>query len=317
MFVNNKISSLPMFLAEREMMGSAEQVGAKVKELRERQSLSVAELARRAKMHRSHIQRIEDGTFGYPRPQTIAKLAMALNCDVDELTGRLPLRQVTPYESNPTYRRLIDMLEAVLETDRAEVIRHALWTLGRIRTERPQSEPVIMDNILPFPSGANEDGDFPPPPVAPEEFIEKDTDAPRPLHAWIRPVDAEGAAGAPRQSDDWLIPTTQLLNSLQEVRDDRVKVVKIFGSSMHPILRNGWKVLLDPAKSLFKPGKIVMVYIRDEGTTIGLLAEESQQFKIVKRNAEYGGPMEIPLRAGEWYPVGTVTTIVEAPVEIE
>jgi hypothetical protein len=86
---------------------------------------------------------------------------------------------------------------------------------------------------------------------------------------------------------------------------------------MYPILRNGWKVLFDPSRSLFQPGKIVIVYLKDEGTTIGLLAKSGDQFKIVKRNPNYGGPPEIPLRAGEWYPVGTVTTIVEAPVEIE
>lgn len=39
--------------------------------------------------------------------------------------------------------------------------------------------------------------------------------------------------------------------------------------------------------------------------------------RLVNRNPDYGGPTEIPLRESEWYPVGTVTTIVEARIEIE
>ena len=232
--------------------------------------------------------------------------------------GREALVHVTPYESNADYRELIDALEAMPEADRIELMRFALWTAERVRGPvAAVGEPVSLDNVINFPSYSDADGDFPFPPIPEEQWIERDTDIPRPLHAWIRPVDAEAAAGPPRNPDDVIIPAAQLLNSLREVRDDRVKVVKVFGDSMYPVLRNGWKVLLDPARSLFQPGKIVMVYLRDEGTTIGLLAKQGESFKIVKRNPNYGGPVEIPLTAGEWYPIGTVTTIVEAPVEIE
>jgi transcriptional regulator with XRE-family HTH domain len=302
------------------MAGTARRaVGENLKRLREIRGWSQAELARRARMDRAHVARIEDGSYKSPRPENLEKLAQALNCDVDEITGREPIRSVTPYESNPTYRQLLDMLERLTEVDRSEIVRHAIWSASRLAADVGIAErPLILaNNVISFPTRADGDGDFPPPPIAPDEWIEKDADRPRELHAWVRPVDAEAAAGPPRNPDDVIIPSAQLLNSLREVRDDRVKVVKIFGDSMHPVLRNGWKVLLDPARSLFSPGKIVMVYLKDEGTTVGLLAKHGDAFKIVKRNPNYGGPVEIPLKSGEWYPIGTITTIVEAPVEIE
>jgi hypothetical protein len=51
-----------------------------------------------------------------------------------------------------------------------------------------------------------------------------------------------------------------------------------------------------------------MVYLKDEGSTIALLAKSGDSMNIVKRDPEYGGPAEILPRAGQWYPVGTVTT---------
>lgn len=273
--------------------------------------ITQVELARLALMDRSQVNGLENGTArSYPKPETLAKIARVLNREVDELTGKVTLRQATPYETNPTYRRLIDLLEAVELADRDQIVSHALWASERARPR------VASTNLRLFPSSA-EENDFPPLPDDIGRLIEKDTDTPRPLHAWIVPIDAEAAAGLPRQEDDWLIPTTQLLNSVREVRDDRTKVVKVFGDSMHPTLRNGWKVLLDPSRALFQPGKIVVVYIRDEGTTMGVLARSGERFWIQKRNLDYGGPSEIPLREGEWYPVGTVTTIVEAPVVVE
>jgi len=281
--------------------------GGKVRERRLSMRLTQAEVARRAHLSEKRYQDIERGLNTSIR--SLRQVARALECEIEELTGRESIRQITPYESNPRYRLMIDMLETVDDSERDEILDHAIWSAERARPRLPSS------NLVLFPTRAGEDGDFPPPPI--DRWIEKDTDVPRPLHAWVTPIDASVAAGVPIAPDDWLIPTTQLLNSLRELRDDRVKVVKIFGHSMHPTLRNGWKVLLDPSRSLFQPGKIVMVYIRDEGTTIGLLATSGEEFKIVKRNPDYGGPPEIPLLAGEWYPVGTVTTIVEAPVEVE
>jgi transcriptional regulator with XRE-family HTH domain len=258
----------------------------------------------------------------------LAVLANYLGVMVSDLLEDKPLpREATPYERNAAYRHLINSLEQVSEADREEVIRQALWVVARIRVSALPTIVPLAENVIAFPTQPDDSGDFPPPPIEPSDFIEKDTDYPRPLHTWVLEV-PEVAAGPPRH-DDVLLPTSEaeVLNTFREavpstareVRDDRVRVIKIYGNSMHPVLRNGWKVRIDPARSLFRPGKaIVMVYIKDEGSTIGLLAEDGKGgLKIVKRNPDYGGPVEIPLRAGEWYPVGTVTTIVEAPVDIE
>lgn len=244
----------------------------------------------------------------------LAVLANYLGVKASDLVGDSPLpRKVTPYERDADLRDLVDSLDALSREDREQIVRHTLWTARKAQPPQPSS----LSSVIDFPSHTSDLGDFPPPPIPINEWIQKDTDLPRDLHAWVRPVDAETAAGAPRETEDILLPTTQLLNSLQEIHDERVKVVKILGDSMYPTLRNGWKVLLDPSRSLFQPGKIVMVYIRDEGTTIGVFQNGAAGYRIVKRNRRYGGPVEIPLSDGEWYPVGTVTTIVEAPVELE
>jgi transcriptional regulator with XRE-family HTH domain len=270
---------------------------------------SVAQLAEKSGINRTHIYNLWKSDDAASLA-TLKRLASTLRVKVGDLVEDRPI-EATPYDKIPAYRQLIDTLERVDAEDRAEIVSHALWTAERARPRIPSS------NLVLFPVKDDTSGDFPEPPIPLGEWIEKDTDTPRPLHAWIVPIDHEAAAGIPRQEDDWLIPTTQLLNSVREVRDGRTKVVKVFGDSMHPVLRNGWKVLLDPSRTLFQPGKIVVVYIRDEGTTMGVLAQSGERWWIQKRNPDYGGPVEIHLRSGEWYPVGTVTTIVEAPVEVE
>lgn len=102
-------------------------VGHRVARLRAARRWSQSELARHAKLSRTHLWKIESGELEHPRPATLTKLAVALNCEVDELTGRSAIRQLTPYERNPEYRRLIDALELTGDDDRAEILRHALW----------------------------------------------------------------------------------------------------------------------------------------------------------------------------------------------
>jgi transcriptional regulator with XRE-family HTH domain len=300
----------------------------RLREQREARGLTRDQLSERSGINASQLRGYETGSSGrYPRVPTLRRLASALNTTVAYLIGdaaRPPLPALTRYDRDPQIRALVDSLATLPLSHREEVTRHTLWSIERVvesERRKPEDVPQLsmwpIADVIEFPHVANGAGDFPMPPIPLDEWIEKDTDTPRPLHAWVVPVDAEAAAGLPRHEDDWLIPTTQLLNSVREVRDDRTKVVKVFGDSMHPVLRNGWKVLLDPARSLFRPGKIVVVYVKDEGITLGLLANEGERYWIQKRNPNYGGPTEIHLRTGEWYPVGTVTTIVEAPVEIE
>lgn len=297
-------------------------LGETVRKLRTERGLSQIDYANAAGLDRSYVSSLENGSArSYPKRVTLEKLARPLRVDPDTIASRTPyLPTITPYDRDPEIRQLVDHIEALPRDDRDELVRHTLWTARRIRASSVSGAEITaasLADVFEFPSQTNGSGDFPPPPVRPSDWIEKDTDTPRDLHAWVRPVDAEAAAGVPRENEDVLLPSTQLINSLREIHDERVKVVKILGDSMHPVLRNGWKVLIDPSRALFQPGKIVMVYLRDEGTTIGVLAERDGGYVIVKRNRSYGGPVEIRLDTDGWFPIGTVTTIVEAPVEVE
>lgn len=302
-------------------------VKARIREEIDRRGLLQKTVAAGAGITQERLSRLlREGGSTHPEFQTVAAIAAYLKLSLDELAG---LKTPDLNSLRPEYRELVDVLDAVAELDRRELLAHASWTARRLGAETPnviqfrRPEPassdekrdVIGDSIIDAEI-VEEGGDFPEPPIPPEEYIEKDGDRPRPLHAWLKVVEADIAAGPPRNPDDILLPSTHLLNSLREVRDDRIKVIKIFGDSMHPILRNGWKVLMDPARGLFKPGRIVVVYIKDEGQTMGLLSENENGggWYLKKRNSEYP---DIPLKHGEWYPVGTITTIVEAPVEIE
>lgn len=135
---------------------SALAVGENLRRLREERGLTQAALARRAGIDRSHVLRIEDGTFKHPRPQNLEKLARALNVEVDELTGRSVIRQITPYDSNPKYRELIDALEEADEDDRAEILRHTIWAAHR--ANRKQSAAPTGD------FGGEQSAASPPPP---------------------------------------------------------------------------------------------------------------------------------------------------------
>ncbi len=289
-------------------------LGDAVRRGRHQMGLSQTDLARLAHVSRKHISSIENGAN--VTIDVVEKVAKALELSEIRLVGFTLTSELT--------EDAVERITAAASRALADIETiHALVSpLGKRRktpsssASAPSSSPGSERIAAVRP---HSEGDFPPPPIPIDQWIERDTDRPRSLHAWLVPVAAEVAAGVPRDTDDLLIPSAQVLNTLKEVRDERRKVVKVLGDSMHPTLRNGWKVLLDPARGLFQPGKIVMVYLRDEGTTIGMLARGTREgeFKIVKRNPDYGGPIEIELPNGEWYPIGTVTTVVEAPIEVD
>jgi phage repressor protein C with HTH and peptisase S24 domain len=293
------------------------------------------DLAKAAELARSLGGAIDDFNSRAPNAQRI-KISTSLGRILDNDPTRQ--RTVRARRERPTvdpgvftvqrYAHLVgttvgallgEVPDVLTEGDRQRMLEFADWLRERAQRFERTTIASALDNVRQFPTNARRDGDFPLPPIPIEEWVFKDTDRPQPLHAGAKPVAADVAAGLPSNpDDDTLIPTAQVLNSiLREIRDPRVNVIRIAGHSMHPVLRNGWLVLIDPARALFQAGKVVMVYIKDEGTTIGLLAKNGGGFKIVKRNQDYGGPTEILLREGEWYPVGTVTRIVDAPVEIE
>lgn len=62
---------------------------ARLRAARERAGLSVAELAERAQLGRTHVHQLESGYRGSIRPayRTLQALAKALGCTLDELAG--------------------------------------------------------------------------------------------------------------------------------------------------------------------------------------------------------------------------------------
>lgn len=149
--------------------------------------------------------------------------------------------------------------------------------------------------------------------ISPEEFIERDHDYPRALHAWIVP-ELPATAGRAGAEPDMALDSAQILHSIREVWDTRYLVVRIIGDSMDPELQNGWKVLVDTERTNPSEGALVAVYIKDEGGILGRWHVEDGRPVLRKTNPEYS-----KIRLGqpeEWTVWGTVTTIVEAPVEL-
>ena len=135
--------------------------------------------------------------------------------------------------------------------------------------------------------------------VTPEEFIERDHDYPRTLHAWVVP-DVPAAAGAAGADPDVELTTTQVLHSVREVWDARMQVLRVLGDSMAPELQNGWKVLVDTALTKPVDGALVAVYIRDEGGVLGRWRRDGDQFLLVKSNPTFP-PVHLPA-PHEWTP---------------
>jgi hypothetical protein len=149
--------------------------------------------------------------------------------------------------------------------------------------------------------------------VPPEEFIERDHDYPRALHAWVVP-DVPAAAGETGAGTDIDFTETQVLHSVREVWDSRLQVVRVIGDSMAPELRDGWKVLVDTQQTKPAEGALVAVYVKYQGGILGRWSLEGNQPILVKTNNAFPN-----VRLGnpdEWKLWGTVTQIVGAPVEL-
>ena len=140
------------------------------------------------------------------------------------------------------------------------------------------------------------------------QFIERDHDYPRDLHAWIVPEHA-AAAGPSGFEGAFTISTTQILHSIREIKTGRLQVVRVVGESMADRLKNGWKVLVDTTRNQPREGDLVAVYVQHEGSILGYWHRDGDQVRIGKANPEY----DAVSLSGEWVIWGTVTTIVEAP----
>jgi len=60
--------------------------GKRVRELRRAREMTLADLAKRARMHKSSMSRIENGKQGI-RGDELIRLARALDCSADDILG--------------------------------------------------------------------------------------------------------------------------------------------------------------------------------------------------------------------------------------
>lgn len=165
------------------------------------------------------------------------------------------------------------------------------------------------DNVVQFPSAEERtkprwSDDFP---VKPDEFNNSgDADFPLDLHAWEVDdiVAAAGAAGINPET-----PMTTILNA-KEVRDGRVRSVKVQGDSMSPTLEPGWKIAVDLWEKNPKNDDVVLVYRKDEGMILGRWEKTKTGVRLLKDNDRY---QPVPLDEGDQL-VGTLLRIIDAPI---
>lgn len=146
------------------------------------------------------------------------------------------------------------------------------------------------------------------------EFIERDHDYPRALHAWVVP-ELTASAGPSGSEPELTLASAQILHSVREVWDSRLQVVRVIGDSMAPELRTGWKVLVDTDLTRPSDDALVAVYLRDEGGVLGRWHIDDGKPMLRKSNPTYE-PISLADR-DDWTLWGTVTRIVEAPVELK
>jgi hypothetical protein len=143
---------------------------------------------------------------------------------------------------------------------------------------------------------SNADEDTAPFVVAPADFIARDHDYPEPLRAWVIPQSPRGIADA--------------VQSLREVRDSRLRVIRVIGDSMEPALPHGVKVVIDTTRTTPSDGDVVAVYSCGTGSLLGHWRTSDGQPLLEKTNPQ-GGVIALPPH-DEWFVWGIATMVVEA-----
>lgn len=148
--------------------------------------------------------------------------------------------------------------------------------------------------------------------IAEGNFREIDHDYPRPLHAFAVP-DASDAAASGGAAEPLELMMTHVLHSIREVREGVLQVIRVRGDSMASYLNDGYKVLVDTRLRKPRNGDVVAVYIRSEGGVIGYWRVDRDRYFLDKHNPDHA-PIALGHPSG-WVLWGTVTKIVEAPVD--
>lgn len=147
--------------------------------------------------------------------------------------------------------------------------------------------------------------------ISEEQFVEHDYDYPRPHHVWIV-RHGKLAAGEGLEADRD-VETTEVLHSIRDVYTGDLRIIRVIGNSMSPVLRDGDKVAIDIRRTQPKDGDVVAVYRHSEGGTLGYWRKgKGGDFWLDKANDEFPS---IRLDASsDWTLWGTATRVVDTPV---
>ena len=147
--------------------------------------------------------------------------------------------------------------------------------------------------------------------VPEREFVERDYDYPRPHHVFRVPHAKAAAGGGIEADSDTEI--TEVLHSIRDVYNGQLRVIKVLGNSMFPVLRDGDKVIIDIRRTSPREGEVVAVYHHLDGGILGYWRVEKRgQFWLDKANDAFDS---IHLDAsGGWTLWGTATRIVDTPI---
>jgi SOS-response transcriptional repressor LexA len=147
--------------------------------------------------------------------------------------------------------------------------------------------------------------------VSEGEFVERDYDYPRPHHVFRVPhVKAAAGGGIEADSDTQV---TEVLHSIRDVYNGQLRVIRVIGDSMLPVLRDGDKVIVDIRRISPREGEMVAVYHHVDGGILGYWRVGKQgEFWLDKANDAFDS---IRLDASrDWTLWGTATRIVDTPL---
>jgi Peptidase S24-like len=209
-----------------------------------------------------------------PQLSTVLKSADALGTTVGDLLGEPPLGE----EDKEKLRELVEFL----------IVRFDLMG-ARDAAERDARTMTVAEDA----------------------FIERDFDYPRPHHVWIV-HHAKAAAGSGVEADRDT-ETTEVLHSIRDVYNGKLRVIKVHGDSMSPLLRDGDKVTFDIRLATPEDGDVVAVYDASRGGIVGYWRRgENGEYWLDKENEAFRS--ERLEAGGAWTVWGTVTRIVDTPV---
>ena len=147
--------------------------------------------------------------------------------------------------------------------------------------------------------------------VSEADFIERDFDYPRPHHVWIvRHMKAAAGSGVEADRDT---ETTEVLHSIRDVYNLQLRVIRVNGESMSPVLHDGDKVTFDIRLRTPREGDVVAAYDNVRGGIIGYWRPgDDGEFWLDKENEAFAA--ERLDADGSWTVWGTITRIVDTPV---